>query len=172
MNIAISTCAILREPYGTPRSDSFEIMTAEVFSAADSQPGLISRADYHDDRVDLTEFERDWGPWGEFALPKFCASEVTEPYRAAQSLTVWKDLESVREFTYKGLHQSALRKRRDWFLRTPWPTYCLWWVKPEHHVTWSEAADRLDHLNDYGDTPSSFSFIFPYGPDGEMLPGL
>lgn len=166
MYVAITTCAILRHPYGTEQTASFESLTEEVFRVSDKASGLVARAVYHDERDDLEDTERDWGPWGPLALPRFCADEVTFPYRAAQSLTVWESLEAVKAFSYGrgGLHSTALRRRREWFIKTDWPTYCLWWVSPSHQVTWVEGVNNLDFLHQNGSSERAFTFDAPFYP--------
>jgi Domain of unknown function (DUF3291) len=170
MRVAFTTCALLLEPYGNPRIDSFDVLTPQVFSASEAYPGFIERADYADDRDDLCDLDRDWGKWGRLRLPSFYAGGFTEEtYRAAQTLSVWRDLDSVSGFVYSGIHASALRRRHEWFERPPWPTYAIWWISGAHTPTWAEACERLEILARTGETPVVFSLRRAFDENGQPV---
>jgi len=61
------------------------------------------------------------------------------------NLTVWENIESMREFVYKGAHSGVMRDRKKWFEKFDGPYYTLWWVPVGHVPTTSEAKERLDH---------------------------
>jgi hypothetical protein len=41
------------------------------------------------------------------------------------NLTVWKDLEALREYVYKSAHHGVLRDRKRWFEKFEGPYYAL-----------------------------------------------
>ncbi|OKK03486.1 hypothetical protein AMK26_18525 [Streptomyces sp. CB03234] len=166
--IAFTTFNILKEPYGHPVVQEFDDRTPSTFLEAEQSPGFIDRAVAVDDREDLTNFERDWGQWGAFAVPRFYTGGRTAGTDSrASTLSLWKDIESVFSFSYSGVHRDALRKRHEWFVKPECPSYAMWWVGDDTVPTWEDACRRIEHLHDHGPTPESFTFHHPFTPDGE-----
>ncbi|SNR74575.1 DUF3291 domain-containing protein [Puniceibacterium sediminis] len=157
--LAFTTFAIMKKPYGDPVVHGFEALTPAVFRKAEESAGFIARAREIDDRDELTNFERDWGPWGKFAVPRFYDGgfETAQDTRAS-TVSLWASVDAVRQFAYSGLHQRALQQREKWFRKPAWPTYAMWWVDDAHTPSWGEACQRLEHLHDYG--PSAYAFDF------------
>ena len=81
---------------------------------------------------------------------------------ALANVSTWRSLEDLRRFVYDGLHGAALGRRREWFDRTGRPPYVLWWVNAAHRPGWTEASERLDHLERHGPTPHAFTFTHPF----------
>ncbi len=157
--LAFTTFAIMKKPYGAPEVHGFEALTPAVFLKAEQSEGFIARAKELDDRDDLTNFERDWGPWGTFTVPRFYDGgfETAQDTRAS-TVSLWSSVEAVRQFAYSGLHQRALAQREKWFRTPEWPTFAMWWVTDTHIPTWAEACARLEHLHDHGPSPTAFTF--------------
>lgn len=68
-------------------------LTRPVFKVAENAEGFIARARENDDLDHLGSFERDWGEWGEFAVPDshdggFSKAEET----AAGTLSIWEGI--------------------------------------------------------------------------------
>lgn len=72
------------------------------------------------------------------------------------NLTVWRDIPSLRAFTYAGAHKDMLRRRRDWFSRVEQPSNVLWYVWEMPTVR--QARARLRFLRRYGPTYQAFTF--------------
>lgn len=166
--VAFTTFAIMKAPYGDPVVRGFEELTPFVFAEAERSAGFIARAKEIDE-ADLPEgvlassylsnFERDWGEWGRFAVPRFYdgGHDIATDSRAG-TLSLWSDVHAVHTFVYRSLHRDALAKRHEWFRKPEWPTYAMWWVAEGKVPTWREAAARLEHLHDHGPTPIAFDF--------------
>jgi hypothetical protein len=155
--VAFTTCSLLREPYGGSANADFEALTPEVYRASEEYPGFIERADPVDDDDELGDPDRDWGKWGRLQVPSFYEGGLTDDtYVAAQTLSLWRDLDSVAGFVYSGLHVAAVRRRHEWFVRPAWPTYATWWVDDHHTPTWAEAVERLETLGRLGPSPAAF----------------
>ena len=79
------------------------------------------------------------------------------------NLTVWENVEALREYVYKSAHSGVLRDRKRWFEKFDGPYYALWWISAGHLPDPQEGKARLEHLRDHGDTPYAFSFknVFP-----------
>jgi hypothetical protein len=98
---------------------------------------------------------------------------AVRPYqdpRILINLSVWSDLESLRQYVYRGDHASVMRGRRQWFERFERVYVALWWVPAGHRPSVLEAVERLDHLDRHGPTPFAFSFTEAFGPDGLAVP--
>ena len=74
------------------------------------------------------------------------------------NMTVWRDVESLRNFVYKSAHVEILRRKREWFTRPTEAIYVLWWVPAGHEPTVAEAAERLRQLREHGSTANAFNF--------------
>lgn len=81
------------------------------------------------------------------------------------TLSVWRDIESLHQFTYGGLHLEMFSQRLKWFVRDLRPTLVLWWIRTDHLPTVSEAETRLIHLRAHGATPFAFGFANRFGPE-------
>lgn len=79
------------------------------------------------------------------------------------NLTVWENLDVLREYVYKSAHHGVLRDRERWFEKFDGPYYALWWVQAGYLPDVQEGKARLDHLRLHGDSAYAFSFkhIFP-----------
>ncbi len=85
------------------------------------------------------------------------------------NLSVWRDVESLKEYVYKSAHVDIMRRRKEWFTPMAEASLVLWWVPAGHRPELDEAADRLDHLRRQGPTASAFTFRAPF--PAPTLPG-
>jgi uncharacterized protein DUF3291 len=85
------------------------------------------------------------------------------------NMSVWADLDSLREYVFRTVHANVMRQRREWFQRFEGIYVALWWVPAGHKPTVQEAVDRLAHLEANGSTPFAFGFAEPFDPDGRPL---
>lgn len=74
------------------------------------------------------------------------------------NMSVWKSVETLREFVYKSHHIDVLRDRYKWFEKMSKPYYCLWWVPAGHIPSVAEGRERLEHYQENG--PTAYSFWF------------
>lgn len=82
------------------------------------------------------------------------------------NLSVWRDRESLFEFTYKSAHAGIMARRKEWFKMPRENHFVLWWVPAGHVPTIDEAADRLSILQSEGPSPLAFSFKQHFEPLG------
>ena len=81
------------------------------------------------------------------------------------NMSVWEDLESLRDFVYRnGPHLDFMRRRRSWFHPMAVPYLVLWWVPARHIPGLDEALSRLDLLRRDGPGPRAFTFHDPCPP--------
>lgn len=80
------------------------------------------------------------------------------------NMSVWRDVEALRNFTYRTAHVEIMKRRREWFTRMGKAYLCLWWVPEGHRPTVAEAAARLERLQESGPTPEAFTFAKAFPP--------
>lgn len=79
------------------------------------------------------------------------------------NMSVWKDVVSLSNYSFKSAHADIMRRKREWFDRMDEAYAVLWWIPTGHLPTVEEAKERLEHLKQYGPTPHAFVFkkVFP-----------
>lgn len=74
------------------------------------------------------------------------------------NMSVWRDRESLRAFTYASDHTVFLRRRREFFVPMETAGLVLWHVRAGHEPTLGECRARIEHLDRHGS--GSFAFLF------------
>jgi hypothetical protein len=164
--LAFYTFAVAHETFGHPKVQGFWDRIIPVMQSAAAHPGYIAHDSVRGPR------------WGEDAAPRFYDPSIHPPIvdaygtqsAAPATLSLWKDVASVADFAYHGLHREALNKRKEWFRTPEWPSYVAWWVGDDEVPTRAEAASRLEYLYDHGPTPYAFNFKQPFDADGNPAP--
>ena len=78
------------------------------------------------------------------------------------NLSVWRDVESLRDFVFNTVHSDFLKRRREWLHRMDDAYTVLWWVPRGALPTIEEAIRRLHLLREQGPGPEAFSFREPF----------
>ncbi len=86
--------------------------------------------------------------------------------RLVINLTVWQDFDAMRHFVVRSGHGMYLRRRQEWFEKSPQATTVLWWVPDGHRPDVSEAAERLEVLRREGPTAYAFDMRSQFDQDG------
>lgn len=168
--VAVSSVAVLKWVYGQPGLAEYEDFIPKVFAEAEDAPGFIVRARPVDDLDDDSNFQRDWGPWGEFCAPKFYpGGKTVDTDHRASIFALFTDLESLYTFTFNNLHRIVLKNRRKWVVDPTWRSYAIWWIDDDHQPTWREACDRIDYINEHGPTPHSFDLHHTFDHAGNPV---
>ena len=83
------------------------------------------------------------------------------------NISVWADVESLENFTYRTFHTDFLKRRKEWFKRYGTAHFALWWIEEGKYPTIEEAVERLGSLQQNGATSHAFTFRDRFGkPDG------
>jgi len=139
--------ARLRAPLDAPEMADFVAQIQGINAIADEDPGFVwrLRSEGADDATSIRVFDDD---------------------QILITLTVWKSVEALSNYVYRGAHAGIMRDRRRWFERLDQPILALWWIPVGHLPTIEEAKARLAYLQQHGATPFAFSFgkTFP-SPD-------
>jgi hypothetical protein len=168
--LALYTFGVLKSPLTDPGrlTREFHESGEAVYREIGRHPGYIARAEAAGRSLGArTDFDSDWGEWGEFAVPAWYGKGRTaETTALAATLSLWTDLRPAFDAICTGLHREALNRRYDWFERTGHPGYVFWWVSDGVIPTWQDGVSRLEHLHDHGPAPHAFTFHHSFAPEG------
>jgi hypothetical protein len=145
--LAFHTFGVLQEPIESPITQAYYALGAEIFDTAAGTDGFVAGLSPFNDPV----------------------PSVFDPARhvvGISTLTVWRDLESVFAFAYRGTHVAAFRRRGEWFIERGWSSYVAWWVEDGDLPSAEEAIERFEHLHANGPTPYAFTFKRPFDAAG------
>ncbi|WP_109300271.1 DUF3291 domain-containing protein [Aquimarina sp. AU474] len=78
------------------------------------------------------------------------------------NMSVWKDVETLFDFTYKTAHVEILKRKKEWFQNMKNMHMAFWYVNEGHHPTPQEAKSRLEYIREHGETPYAFTFKSNY----------
>ena len=134
----------LKAPLGTPEMSGFTDQLDPINALADRSPGFVWRL-VGDGEGDATGLR----PFGDDILV---------------NLSVWEDVASLWDFTYRTEHLELLRQRRSWFERFSAAHLALWWIPAGTVPTLKEAGERLETLHEKGPTPAAFTLRSAFDP--------
>ena len=77
------------------------------------------------------------------------------------NMSVWEDIESLKQYVYRSVHVDLIRDREAWFHKTPGAHQVLWWVPQGHRPSVEEGKNRLLHLQEHGPSDKAFTFARP-----------
>ncbi|MFE1289113.1 DUF3291 domain-containing protein [Streptomyces sp. NPDC058751] len=136
--------ARLKAPLDSPRLKDFVDALDPVNAVADAADGFVWRL--QSDSGNATD------------VP------VLGDHRLIVNLTVWRDVDALTAFMYRGRHRELLSRRHDWFERVEEAMTALWWVPAGHRPTVAEAESRLLRLREHGPTPHAFGLRSSFPP--------
>jgi hypothetical protein len=142
-HLAQINIARMRAPLEDPLMESFRAQLDEVNAAAEQSHGFVWRL--QDESGDAT------------------AIRAFEDPLILVNISVWRDLEALRDYTYRGRH-IGLRDRKHWFDKVDGPSLALWWVPSGHEPTPDEGKLRLATLLEHGPSEQAFTFQQSFGP--------
>ena len=136
-------------PLDDPRMADFIALIPGVNELADRSPGMVWRLqNEYGDATGIRAFDDN---------------------AMLVNMSVWRDFESLREFTYASDHLIPFRARRRWFEAPATPHMALWWIPAGTIPTLQEGKDRLDLVTAHGPTPHAFTFRQPFAADGRPM---
>lgn len=135
MPLAQINIARMLAPLESETMKEFRSFLAPVNLLAESSPGFIWR--YRDENA--FQFEM---PWKDELL--------------IVNMSVWEDVESLRNFTFQTVHSYFLKSRKKWFHQLDHPNSVLWWIKDGQPPTLVEAKAKLELLEKAGSTEDAF----------------
>lgn len=77
------------------------------------------------------------------------------------NMSVWEDLESLKNYVYKSAHVELIRDRDAWFNKIKNVHQVLWWTPAGHIPTVQEGKEKLALLEKVGPGSDAFTFAKP-----------
>lgn len=142
-HLAQLNIGILAAPLDSPQLKGFVDRLDAVNAIADAAPGFVWRL--QDDSGNATDLRGS-------------------DENILVNMSVWEDLQSLKDYVYKSAHVAVLQDRADYFVSLDKPHMVLWWVPAGHIPTLEEAEARLEDLRANGPTPDAFTFREPFPP--------
>ncbi|THF84882.1 DUF3291 domain-containing protein [Deinococcus sp. KSM4-11] len=144
MHLAQVNIGRLVAPLDSEQLHGFTSRLDEINALADGWPGFVWRLQGDgDSATDLRPFKDD---------------------TILVNMSVWGDVEALRDYVYRSDHLQLLRERRQYFQHMREAFTALWWVPAGHRPTTTEAWERLMHLRRHGPTTHAFTFGQTFGP--------
>ncbi len=145
--------AKLKDAIDSPLLADFAAQIEHVNTQGESAPGFLWRL--KDETGDATALSAA-SPFG----PQYLIN-----------LTVWKDVQSLKEFAYKQSdHRDAFAQRSKWFEKMPTAHFAMWWLRDDETPTVIDAKRRLEHLTEHGETDYAFLFKRTVTPEQAIAP--
>jgi hypothetical protein len=129
--------ATMKESLESPSMADFVANMERIYALAESSPGFVWRL------KDEEEEARGMRLFGEGVLI---------------NMSVWENVEALRDFVFKSAHVEVWRRRREWFAPMTEAYAVLWWVPTGQYPTVAEAAEKLMQVRQYGPTTHAFTF--------------
>ena len=142
-HLAQLNIAVAKAPLTSPLMADFVSNLERINALAESAPGFVWRL--KDDDGDATAIR----PFDENTLV---------------NMSVWRDLDALKQYVYSSAHVDFVRRRRDWFQLPQAASVVLWWVPDGHLPEVDEAVAKLRQLRESGPTVGAFTFTQPFPP--------
>src|SRR5262245_48542963 len=136
-HLAEINVATLKAPIDSPELKDFVDNLDRINALAEGSPGFVWRL--KGDGNDATSLR----PLGDNVLV---------------NMSVWRDVEALKNYVYGSAHAQIMRRRREWFSRMKEAYLALWWVPAGHEPSVAEAVAKLEHLRAHGPSPEAFTF--------------
>ena len=113
------------------------------------------------DRINTLAEESPGFVWRNISNPDTGLDEAIQVFQDPMlivHLSVWKSQDHLFNFTYQTAHVNIFRKRKQWFHKFEGRHMVCWYLQKGMIPTLQEAKDRLQHLEEHGETPFAFTF--------------
>lgn len=140
-HLAQINVALARDALDTPIMAGFTSRLAEINQLAESSPGFIWRLEENGDATSI---------------------QISDDPRLLVNMSVWENLDLLRQFAYQSRHVELLRARAQWFEALGAMHQALWWIPAGHVPTVAEGLARLQHIRDHGPSATAFTFGKPF----------
>lgn len=139
MHLAQINIARMLAPFESDTMKEFRDFIDPINQLAEGSPGFIWRL--KDEETDRSSGMDN--PWDDDMM--------------IVNMSVWQDLETLREFTYKTVHAYFVQKRKRWFTGLDHPHVALWWIEEGQTPTLVTARKKLELLQKHGPGPEAFT---------------
>jgi hypothetical protein len=80
------------------------------------------------------------------------------------NVSVWEDIDSLKNFVYKSAHVELIQDREAWFRKIQESHQALWWIPEGHVPSVEEAREKLEYLQANGASEVAFTFSKSFAP--------
>jgi Domain of unknown function (DUF3291) len=144
MHLAEFNFGLLKHDWDHPAVQDFLNGLDRVYTIASVMPGFVWRVSDEDMEAAHSD------PSGPF--------EGNE--RAASTLSVWKDVESLEQFVWNTVHRKFYARKAEWYDAVGNGNLVLWWVPEDHRPSVAEGMQRWKHLQEHGDSDTAFGWKY------------
>jgi heme-degrading monooxygenase HmoA len=74
------------------------------------------------------------------------------------TLSTWESAEQLEHFVWNTVHKQIYSGKNQWFDHMESHSFVMWWVEDGHRPTLEEAKERLDYLDQNGDSDHAFGW--------------
>lgn len=137
-NFAQVNIARMLAPIDSPVMADFVANFSRINELADNSKGFVWRlTDENDNATSLQVFEDEY---------------------IIVNMSVWSSKKALFDFTYSSDHVEIFKRKKEWFSKMKDMHMALWYVPVGFEPTPDDAKQRLEYLNNNGESPYAFSF--------------
>ena len=74
------------------------------------------------------------------------------------NMSVWQDLDALKNYVYKSVHLELLKEKNSWFDKMADAHQVLWWIPASHIPSVAEGKEKLIYIQEHGATEFAFNF--------------
>ncbi|MEP3630612.1 MAG: DUF3291 domain-containing protein [Hyphomicrobiales bacterium] len=89
---------------------------------------------------------------------EFGRNPVCDTDNVLMTLSVWESAEDLEDFVWNTVHKRIYNRKNDWFGKMTGHELIMWWVDEGDIPTLENARERMDHLNEFGNTDFAFGW--------------
>ena len=138
MAIAQMNWGRMKYPADDPRVKEFLDSLEEVYRLAESHSGFL------------------WRIPDETIAAQLKASGFDN--RISATVSVWKSLEDLHDYTFNSLHGAYLKRTSEWFEPVEGPQLIVWDVEDDATPSFFEAWERLQYLKQNGPSERGYGW--------------
>jgi len=132
MAIAQMNWGRLKYSLADHRNTDFNSALSTVYGLAEAHKGFIWRIPDDDATAELAALDHD--------------------ERMSATVSVWRSIDDLHDFTFASLHSEFLRRKSEWFETVEGPQLAIWNVDHLERPSFRQAFERLEHLKRNGDS--------------------
>jgi hypothetical protein len=144
MHLAEFNFGFLKQDWDHPSVQDFLNGLDRVYEIASKMPGYVWRVP--DEEMEAAHSDPD-GPFN-------------GNQRAASTLSVWTDVESLEQFVWNTVHRQFYARKAEWYDAVGNSNLVLWWVPEGHRPTVSEGMARWELMRQQGDSDAAFGWAY------------
>lgn len=138
MTIAQMSWGRMKYPADDPRLKEFVDSLAGVYRLAEVHPGFVWRIP---DEVIASELKA-----------------MGYDNRMSATVSVWKSLDDLHDYTFNTLHGAYLKRTSEWFENVEGPRLVVWNVENDARPTFFEAWERLQAFKQDGPSDRGYGW--------------